>query len=509
MRLSSEGAWVAERAESQIRSRYGYTEHYGKIITLDPLGEGFVVLRPGSAVGVRRHLSGAQVDSLAAPGMPGSIELDEAVHGLATRHPELSAATRLWGWQKAALAGLVLGVGGGTLLAPETTLAVLFAVMAVPFLCVVVLRSAALWNLFAPPAPAVEPPPVRIDAELLPLYSVLVPLYREASVIPHLVAALTAIDYPAARLEILLVIESIDADTQTALRAAALPRHMRVFVVPDGDPRTKPRAIQYALQFAHGDYVVVYDAEDVPEPDQLRRALAALMAEPGRLGCLQARLNIYNSRASWLTRQFTIEYTALFDCILPTLERFELPVPLGGTSNHFRRDVLDAVGGWDPYNVTEDADLGIRLARAGWHVGILGSTTWEEAPPTFRIWLGQRKRWHTHPLGQTLIITAGCGRVQREHGRVEEVHPDVVICFPPGEKHWHGATLTEAMSHIAIQEQLDAKLSIGWSRSATSNIGPDLSVVGAVTGPYRHGRFCPLFANASSTDSRAPSCGQE
>jgi cellulose synthase/poly-beta-1,6-N-acetylglucosamine synthase-like glycosyltransferase len=197
--------------------------------------------------------------------------------------------------KRAALAGLVFGVGGGTLLAPETTLAVLFAVMAFPFLFVVVLRSAALWNLVAPPAPAAEPPPVRIDAELLPLY-------REASVVQHLVAALTAIDYPAARLEILLVVESIDADTQTALRAAALPPHMRILVVPDGDPRTKPRAIKYALRFAHGDYVVVYGAEDVPEPDQLRRALAALMAEPGRLGCLQARLNIYNSRASWLTR---------------------------------------------------------------------------------------------------------------------------------------------------------------------------------------------------------------
>ena len=117
------------------------------------------MLRPGSAVGVRRHISGARVDSLPAPGTTGSVELDEAVHGLATRHPELSAATRLWGWQKAALAGLALGVGGGALLAPETTLGVLFAVMAVPFLCVVVLRSAALWNLLAPPAPAVEPPP--------------------------------------------------------------------------------------------------------------------------------------------------------------------------------------------------------------------------------------------------------------------------------------------------------------------------------------------------------------
>ncbi len=195
------------------------------------------------------------------------------------------------------------------------------------------------------------------------------------------------------KLEVLLIVESIDAETRAALRASRLEPHMRVLVVPDGEPRTKPRACQYALQFARGEYVVVYDAEDAPEPDQLRRALQALRAAPDRLGCLQAQLNIYNSGASWLTRQFTIEYTALFDCILPTLERLELPVPLGGTSNHFPRAVLLAVGGWDPYNVTEDADLGIRLARAGWQVGVLSSTTWEEAPPIFSVWRGQRTRW--------------------------------------------------------------------------------------------------------------------
>lgn len=182
-------------------------------------------------------------------------------------------------------------------------------------------------------------------------------------------------------------------ETQHALRHAALDPHMQVLVVPEGEPRTKPRATQYALQFAQGDYVVVYDAEDAPEPDQLRRALAALRAGGKHMGCLQAQLNIYNSDASWFTRQFTVEYTALFDCILPALERLQLPVPLGGTSNHFPRAVLDAVGGWDPYNVTEDADLGIRLARQAWHVGVLPSTTWEEAPPTFRVWKGQRTRW--------------------------------------------------------------------------------------------------------------------
>jgi cellulose synthase/poly-beta-1,6-N-acetylglucosamine synthase-like glycosyltransferase len=215
---------------------------------------------------------------------------------------------------------------------------------------------------------------------------------------------------------VLLIVESIDQETQAALRSAGPARHMRVLVVPDGTPRTKPRALQYALQFAQGDYVVVYDAEDVPEPDQLRRALAALRAAPERLGCLQAQLNIYNSRASWLTRQFTVEYTALFDCILPTLERLDLPVPLGGTSNHFPRAVLDAVGGWDPFNVTEDADLGIRLARAGWHVGVLPSTTWEEAPPTFRVWLGQRTRWLKGWMQTYLVHMRAPRRLWRELG---------------------------------------------------------------------------------------------
>ena len=278
----------------------------------------------------------------------------------------------------------------GVVVAPETTLLGLLAIMAVPFLCVVALRTVALWQLAHPlPKPA-APAVARQDP--WPVYTVLVPLFREAGVVGDLLVSLRALDYPAERLQVLLIVEAADAETRAALACATLDAHIQVLVVPEGEPRTKPRAIQYGLQLARGDFVVVYDAEDAPEPDQLRRALAALN-NGERLGCVQAQLNIYNSDATWFTRQFTVEYTALFDCILPTLERLRLPVPLGGTSNHFPRAVLDAVGGWDPYNVTEDADLGIRLARAGWHVGVLNSTTWEEAPPSFRIWQGQRTRW--------------------------------------------------------------------------------------------------------------------
>jgi glycosyltransferase XagB len=226
-----------------------------------------------------------------------------------------------------------------------------------------------------------------------PVYSVLVALFRESPVVAQLVSALGGLDYPSAKLDILLIIESCDDETRDALAALTLARHMRVIVVPDGVPRTKPRALNYGLTFARGDYVVVFDAEDQPEPDQIHKALAAFQTGPPNLGCVQAALNIYNPSLSWLTSQFTLEYTALFDAILPALARVNLPVPLGGTSNHFKRQALDHVGAWDAYNVTEDADLGLRLARQGWRVGVLASTTWEEAPPTLKTWMAQRTRW--------------------------------------------------------------------------------------------------------------------
>jgi cellulose synthase/poly-beta-1,6-N-acetylglucosamine synthase-like glycosyltransferase len=255
--------------------------------------------------------------------------LDEAVYGLRMRTPELSAATGLWRWQRRSLTVLLATLCIGTAVAHETTLTALLAIMAAPFLCVVMLRTVALWQLRRRSLDGATP--LASDPEL-PLYTVLVPLSQEEGIVPQLLASLRAIDYPAERLEIMFVVECADAATQLALQRASVDTHMQIVVVPDGEPRTKPRACQYALQFAQGDYVVVYDAEDVPEPDQLRLAVAALKAGGPRMGCLQAQLNIYNSDASWFTRQFTVEYTALFDCILPTLERLQLPVPLGGSS---------------------------------------------------------------------------------------------------------------------------------------------------------------------------------
>lgn len=320
-------------------------------------------------------------------------DLDHAVNALRRTRPDLSAGEPTWRWQKAALITAAGVLATAALLALEQAIFLLAATLVLPFFCVVALRTLALHTAIAHGDDRASREPSAAGATAaLQRYTMLVPLYDEADVVPDLLAALSAIDYPPDRLEIFLILEEADTATRAAVAAASLPEHASLVVVPDGAPRTKPRALNFALGRATGDLVVVYDAEDLPEPDQLRRA-AALLAQNPRLGCVQARLNVLNAGETWLTRQFAIEYTVLFDCLLPTLERLGLPVPLGGTSNHFKRSVLDQVGGWDPFNVTEDADLGIRLARSGWLVQVLSSTTWEEAPATFTTWMKQRTRW--------------------------------------------------------------------------------------------------------------------
>jgi cellulose synthase/poly-beta-1,6-N-acetylglucosamine synthase-like glycosyltransferase len=234
-----------------------------------------------------------------------------------------------------------------------------------------------------PPPPLIGPAPV---------YSIIAPLYREANMLPQLIAALDALDYPKAKLDIKIVIEAEDHETLHSIAGMRLPGRYEVIVAPPGQPRTKPRAMNVALPFLRGAFAVVYDAEDQPDPDQLRRAVE-MFAEAPDVACLQARLVIDNARDSWLTRMFAIEYAMLFDVVNPGLAAMAAPIPLGGSSNHFRIEALRASGGWDAWNVTEDADLGLRLARLGLRVGTLESDTLEEAPATLPRWLAQRRRW--------------------------------------------------------------------------------------------------------------------
>jgi cellulose synthase/poly-beta-1,6-N-acetylglucosamine synthase-like glycosyltransferase len=232
-----------------------------------------------------------------------------------------------------------------------------------------------------------------LDDADLPVYTVLVPMYREAKVLPLLFDALRKLDYPASKLEVKLVLEEDDQETIDAAKALHPPGTFEIVRVPPSYPKTKPKACNYALFFARGEFVTIYDAEDQPEPDQLKKAVIAFRTGDPKLACVQARLNYFNRSENWLTRMFTLEYSQWFDFLLPGLDKLKMPIPLGGTSNHFKLKVLRKVRAWDPYNVTEDADLGIRLAQEGFTIGVINSTTYEEANGVLNSWIKQRSRW--------------------------------------------------------------------------------------------------------------------
>ncbi|MFP1643241.1 glycosyltransferase [Pontitalea aquivivens] len=227
----------------------------------------------------------------------------------------------------------------------------------------------------------------------LPIISVMVPLFHERDIATRLIKRLGKLTYPRELLDILLVVEEDDTTTRETLAQANLPRWMRVVSVPRGPIKTKPRALNYALNYCRGSIIGVYDAEDAPDPDQLH-IVARRFAETGpEVACLQGILDYYNPRTNWLARCFTIEYAAWFRAMLPGLARLGLVVPLGGTTLFFRRDALEALGGWDAHNVTEDADLGIRLVRHGYRTELIPTVTGEEANCRALPWVKQRSRW--------------------------------------------------------------------------------------------------------------------
>ena len=239
--------------------------------------------------------------------------------------------------------------------------------------------------------------------ELLPDYTILIPAFREPEVISRLIEHIANIEYPESRLDIKVLIEADDHETIDAIGDADPGQHFELVFIPPAEPRTKPKALNYGLSLATGDLLAVYDVEDIPDPLQLRRAAVAMSRLGPEVGCLQSKLSYHNPDQNLITRWFTIEYTMWFTFFLPGLASINAPIPLGGTSNHFRRSVLRLLGGWDPYNVTEDADLGIRMFREGFRVGILDSTTDEEANSDFVNWIKQRSRWYKGYL-QTLVV---------------------------------------------------------------------------------------------------------
>lgn len=233
----------------------------------------------------------------------------------------------------------------------------------------------------------------KVKDEEVPVYTILLPVYKEDKIIRKLIWNLRGLNYPHDKLDVKLLVEEDDDKTLNAVRTLDFPANFEVIVVPFMMPKTKPKACNYGIYFSRGELLTIYDAEDIPDTWQLKKAYLMFKKLPKEYVVVQGALNYFNRNENLLTRMFTLEYSYWFDYMLPGLETLDTPIPLGGTSNHFKLDKLIELGCWDPFNVTEDADLGVRVYDKQYKIGIVKSTTYEEANNEPFNWIRQRSRW--------------------------------------------------------------------------------------------------------------------
>lgn len=330
--------------------------------------------------------------------------LDRAINGLRQDHPMQSASTAVWGWQKPALIALLVLTVGMAAWQPMRTAIVLIGVCTVGYVLTMADRVLIFkQGLDSRPLVVSDEKARAVPDSELPRYTILVPAYNEPEVVGQLIGAMRALEYPPDKLQVLLLLEADDQVTIDAAREFTDSEVITIVLVPPAEPRTKPKACNYGLHFATGDIITIYDAEDSPEPLQLRRVAVAFRELPDDIACIQAKLVYHNGRQNMLTAWFTAEYGLWFGYLLPGMMRSSSPIPLGGTSNHLRSDVVDKIGAWDPFNVTEDADLGLRIAASGYFTAVIESQTLEEANSDPINWVRQRSRWYKGYLHTWLV----------------------------------------------------------------------------------------------------------
>lgn len=298
-------------------------------------------------------------------------------------------------YQKLLLLFLAGALVAGLLLNWHTTLVVLISLLSLLYFLDLAFNFFLVYRSYFK-EPEIEVKQKELDSVSeyeWPTYTILCPLYKEWEVLPQFVRAISKLDYPKHKLQVLLLLEKDDIETQRKIDGLDLPYYFDVVIVPDSLPKTKPKALNYGLDLATGEYSVIFDAEDVPDPLQLKKAFLSFKKAKKDVICVQAKLNFYNPNQNILTRLFTIEYSLWFDLVLTGLQSIHAPIPLGGTSNHFRTQDLLSLKRWDPFNVTEDADLGMRIVKRGYKTAIMNSYTMEEANSNITNWLRQRSRW--------------------------------------------------------------------------------------------------------------------
>jgi cellulose synthase/poly-beta-1,6-N-acetylglucosamine synthase-like glycosyltransferase len=348
----------------------------------------------------------------------GNDLIDNSIRGLLYRNPNESAFSVFTEKQVIVLGILLFSMLFWFYYEPSYFFVFIFAICQVVFLVAVLFKTfLCIVGAYTKVSKSISKKEIdSLNNEDLPIYSILVPAYKEPKVLPTLIKAINNLNYPQQKLDILLLLEENDFETLEAAKQAKPPGNWRFIIVPDSTPKTKPKACNYGLFFSRGKYLTIYDAEDIPEPDQLKKALIAFKKNDPSYLCFQAALNYFNSDENLITRLFTLEYSYWFDYLLPGLDRMKLPIPLGGTSNHFRADYLKKLGAWDPFNVTEDADLGIRASSNSFKVGIIDSTTYEEANSNYINWIRQRSRWIKGYIQTALVYNRNPLRLLKKIG---------------------------------------------------------------------------------------------
>ncbi|SIR67125.1 glycosyltransferase [Williamsia sterculiae] len=353
---------------------------------------------------------------LADPGFREAA-LADAVDGLRQREPLASASVAFVRWHKVVIAVSVSVVVVAAVFAPVGTTVTLVALATAAYAATMLDRLVIFRRGLAEgPLRVTDDRARAIPDEELPTYTVLVPAYNEPEVVGDLIAAMESLEYPPERLQVLLLLEADDDATITAASGMDAGGLVTVVLVPAADPRTKPKACNYGLHFATGEIVTIYDAEDLPDPLQLRRSAAAFADLGDDVACVQSKLSFHNGTDNVLTAWFTADYAIWFGYLLPGLMVSRSPIPLGGTSNHLRRSVLDEIGAWDPFNVTEDADLGVRIAENGFRTAVIDSVTMEEANIDPINWVRQRSRWYKGYMQTWLVHMRRPVRLSRALG---------------------------------------------------------------------------------------------
>ena len=310
-------------------------------------------------------------------------------------HHSESALYRLAKRQILFLVFIFFMIGLGIYLNWHATLVFLISILTIVYF------ADLLFNLFLIYRSFFSIPEIKISPQEIensrnrewPMYTILCPLYKEYEMLRQFINAINDLDYPKDKLQVLFLLEEDDDETVSRAKNITLPPNYEILIVPNSLPKTKPKALNYGLQRAKGEYAVIYDAEDIPEKSQLKKAILAFEKSDKNVICMQAKLNFYNPRHNFLTRMFTAEYSLWFDLVLTGLQSINAPIPLGGTSNHFKTENLKILKGWDAFNVTEDCDLGIRLFKKGYRTAIIDSETLEEANSHLFNWFNQRSRW--------------------------------------------------------------------------------------------------------------------